>query len=97
CTTADRRTDGVSRSASPAATATRTPPCPAATPLGWEKAIDVPRPEARFLTVVPPGATTQLVLAHPSTHDTDTRSKYSGISPIAPDIDATYETLSKRG
>jgi hypothetical protein len=32
CATADRRTAGVSRSTSPAATATRTPPCPAATP-----------------------------------------------------------------
>ena len=66
--------------------------------LGWEKAIDTPfGPEMRFLTVVPPGATTQLVLAHPSWHDTDTRGKASGISLIAPDIDATYETLSKRG
>ncbi len=66
--------------------------------LGWKKALDNPMgPEMRFLTVVPPGATTQLVLAHPSWYGTDTRGKYSGISLLAPDIDATYATLTQRG
>jgi catechol 2,3-dioxygenase-like lactoylglutathione lyase family enzyme len=68
--------------------------------LGWEKAMDSPMgPGMRWLTVVPPGATTQLVLAHPSwyTEGQVLPGKDSGISMIAPDIDATYETLTKRG
>lgn len=68
--------------------------------LGWEKAMDDPMgPEMRWLTVVPPGATTQLVLSHPSWY-TDGKvapSKDPGISMISPDIDATYETLTQRG
>jgi catechol 2,3-dioxygenase-like lactoylglutathione lyase family enzyme len=66
--------------------------------LGWEKALDNPvGPGERFLTVVPPGATTQLVLGLANASNPDTRGKYSGISLIAPDIDATYETLTQRG
>jgi catechol 2,3-dioxygenase-like lactoylglutathione lyase family enzyme len=66
--------------------------------LGWEKALDNPvGPGERFLTVVPPGATTQFVLGVANEHNTDTRGKYSGITLIAPDIDAAYETLSRRG
>ena len=67
--------------------------------LGWEKAIDNPVGEGmRFLTVVPPGATTQLVLAHPSWRGADfTPSKDTGITLVAPDIDAAYETLKARG
>jgi catechol 2,3-dioxygenase-like lactoylglutathione lyase family enzyme len=67
--------------------------------LGWEKAMDAPFGEGmRWLTVVPPGATTQLVLAL-SNWGGDGRAPGgpSGISLIAPDIDATYETLSARG
>ncbi|MEA2526142.1 MAG: hypothetical protein QOF73_3369 [Thermomicrobiales bacterium] len=67
--------------------------------LGWEKALDNPMgPEMRLLSVVPPGATTQLVLGHTSWFGSDnTPSKNTGISLIAPDIDATYETLTQRG
>ncbi len=67
--------------------------------LGWEKALDAEfGPGMRFLTVVPPGATTQLVLGHASWFGPDyTPNKNTGISLIAPDIDATYETLSQRG
>jgi catechol 2,3-dioxygenase-like lactoylglutathione lyase family enzyme len=68
--------------------------------LGWEKAMDDPMgPEMRWLTVVPPGAETQLVLSHPSWYQDGqaTPSKDTGISLISPDIDATYETLVKRG
>ncbi len=67
--------------------------------LGWEKALDVPMEGAmRFLTVVPPGARTQLVLGDTSWHGEDTRStKSTGITLVAPDIDATYETLTARG
>jgi predicted enzyme related to lactoylglutathione lyase len=66
--------------------------------LGWEKASDAEvAPGERFLTVVPPGATTQLVLAVPSERNIDTRGQNSGITLVAPDIDATYETLTRRG
>ena len=67
--------------------------------LGWEKAMDNPMGgEMRWLTVVPPGATTQLVLAHASWYgDRHSPGEFSGISLIASDIDATYETLKTRG
>ncbi len=67
--------------------------------LGWDKAMDSPMGDGmRWLTVVPPGATTQLALAHASWFgDGNTRSKDSGISLVTPDIDATYETLTARG
>lgn len=67
--------------------------------LGWEKAIDQQvGPEMRFLTVVPPGAATQLVLAHTSWAGPDIKpGGHTGVSLIAPDIDAAYETLSQRG
>jgi uncharacterized glyoxalase superfamily protein PhnB len=67
--------------------------------LGWEKAIDQPMgPEMRFLTVVPPGATTQLVLAHPGWAGDDLkRGGHTGISFTTTDVDADYKTLSERG
>lgn len=64
--------------------------------LGWQKAMDNPMGDGlRWLTVVPPGAQTQLALltdrwgvpAHRST----------GISLVTPDIEATYQALSERG
>ncbi|MGH2616092.1 MAG: VOC family protein [Thermomicrobiales bacterium] len=67
--------------------------------LGWEKVADNPTGEGvRFVTVVPPGATTQLVLA-PERWYGETRPlmRETGISLVAPDIDATYETLTARG
>lgn len=67
--------------------------------LGWEKGLDAEFGEGmRFLTVVPPGATTQLVLAHTSwAGGNNTPGGHTGISMIAPDIDATYQTLVDRG
>ena len=67
--------------------------------LGWAKAIDAPLgPDMRWLTVVPPGATTQLVLAHVSMFGPDhTIGGNTGIALIAPDIDALYATLTARG
>lgn len=67
--------------------------------LGWEKGFDNPMGEGmRFVTVVPPGATTQLVLGHSSWFsDEQPAPARSGITFIAPDIDATYETLKERG
>jgi predicted enzyme related to lactoylglutathione lyase len=65
--------------------------------LGWEKAMDNPMGEGmRWLTVVPPGAATQLVLAHTSWAG-EVKGGNTGISLVAPDIDATYETLLARG
>ena len=69
--------------------------------LGWEKAIDnAMGPETRFLTVVPPGAVTQLVLGHASWFTGEgagDRPGKSGIALIADDIDATYEALKAKG
>jgi catechol 2,3-dioxygenase-like lactoylglutathione lyase family enzyme len=69
--------------------------------LGWEKAIDSPMgPDMRFLTVVPPGATTQLVLGHTSLFTGEHAGSLpgkSGISLIAPDIDETFKALKERG
>lgn len=67
--------------------------------LGWEKALDNPMgPEMRFVSVVPPGAETQLVLGHSSWfNEADGTPARSGISLITPDIDATYATLTECG
>lgn len=67
--------------------------------LGWVKTMDNPMsPEMRFVTVVPPGATTQLALGVPSWFGDDTNlRKNTGISLVTPDIDATYATLVGRG
>jgi catechol 2,3-dioxygenase-like lactoylglutathione lyase family enzyme len=69
--------------------------------LGWEKAMDNPMgPGMRWLTVVIPGAATQLVLAHESWSSGDStlkRGGYTGISLVCNDIDATYATLAERG
>jgi len=67
--------------------------------LGFEKSMDVPMgPEMRFVTVVPPGATTHLALGLPSWFEEDSNlRKNTGISLVTPDIDATYATLVERG
>jgi catechol 2,3-dioxygenase-like lactoylglutathione lyase family enzyme len=67
--------------------------------LGWEKAMDQPIPGGgRWLTVVTPGAMTQLVLADASWYGADRlANKETGITLVAPDIDATYATLTSRG
>ena len=67
--------------------------------LGWEVGTDNPMGEhMRFLTVVPPGAQTQLVLGHSSwfsnEHPAPARN---GVAMISPDIEATYKTLTERG
>lgn len=64
--------------------------------LGWEKADDAMFGEGmRWLTVVPPGATTQLVLAHESWSSKP--GGQTGISVVAPDIDAAYQALTTKG
>jgi predicted enzyme related to lactoylglutathione lyase len=67
--------------------------------LGWQKAMDNQVGEGmRWLTVVPPGAETQLALAHTSWFsDEERHGKNTGISLVTPDIDATYKTLTERG
>ncbi len=67
--------------------------------LGWEKALDVPMGENdRFVTVVPPGATTQLALAPTHWFGPDRKvGGETGISVVTSDIDATYKTLTERG
>jgi catechol 2,3-dioxygenase-like lactoylglutathione lyase family enzyme len=64
--------------------------------LGWEKGDDAMFGEGmRWLTVFPPGAATQLVLAHASWSGQP--GGHTGISLISPDIDATYEALTAKG
>ncbi len=67
--------------------------------LGWEVAMDSQMsPAMRWLTVVPLGATTQLVLGHPSwTGESKTPDGYTGICVATPDIEATFATLTERG
>ena len=67
--------------------------------LGWDIAMDAPIGDAgRWVTVVPPGATTQLAL-FPAGADgpADARGKYTGITLTTPDIESTYTTLSGQG
>jgi len=67
--------------------------------LGWEKALDVPMGEAEsFITVVPPGATTQLSLAPAHWLGPDRKvGGPTGIAFVAPDIEETYKILTERG
>ena len=67
--------------------------------LGWEKAHDDPMgPEMRFVTVVPPGATTQLALGLASWFEgSRSPGNNTGIALSTSDIDATYATLVARG
>ena len=66
--------------------------------LGFEVAMDAPMgPEMRWLTVVPPGATTQLVLGAPGWAPQDTPGGETGITLVTDDIDKTYEELSAKG
>jgi catechol 2,3-dioxygenase-like lactoylglutathione lyase family enzyme len=68
--------------------------------LGWQKADDeMVGEDMRWLTVVPPGAPTQLALAHTSwfCDERPGPNKMTGLSLVAPDIDAAYEALTARG
>jgi catechol 2,3-dioxygenase-like lactoylglutathione lyase family enzyme len=66
--------------------------------LGWEKGMDNQMgPDMRFLTVIPSGAETSLVLGHTSWFQDVLPPAKIGISLTTPDIDATYETLTSRG
>ena len=70
--------------------------------LGWKKGLDNSVEKGiRFLTVVPPEGETQLVLAHVSWAGGEGAGAQvggnTGITLVAPDIDATYETLKARG
>jgi catechol 2,3-dioxygenase-like lactoylglutathione lyase family enzyme len=67
--------------------------------LGFEKTMDSQMgPDMRFITVAPPGATTQIVLGVPGWFgEEENARKNTGISLVATDIDATYATLTERG
>jgi catechol 2,3-dioxygenase-like lactoylglutathione lyase family enzyme len=67
--------------------------------LGWEKALDAEYGEGlRFVTVVPPGATTQLALIRQRWFGGEWQtSSHTDISRVTHDIDATYATLKARG
>ncbi len=66
--------------------------------LGWETALDEPMGSDRFITVVPPGATTQLALTPAHWWGDDRKAGgATGISVSTQDIDKTYTTLTERG
>jgi catechol 2,3-dioxygenase-like lactoylglutathione lyase family enzyme len=67
--------------------------------LGWSKGIDsMVGPKVRFLTVVPPGGTTQLVLADSKLAGPGAKpGAHTGISLFAADLESASETLKKRG
>ena len=66
--------------------------------LGWEKGFDARlSDEMRYVTVVPPGAATQLALGVPGWFEGRAPGGNTGIALSSPDIDATYETLKGRG
>lgn len=67
--------------------------------LGWEKAMDNDMGGGmRWLTVMPPGAQTQLVLGSVAMQGEGIKpGQWTGITLAAKDIDATYETLTARG
>jgi predicted enzyme related to lactoylglutathione lyase len=66
--------------------------------LGWEKGLDAPMGDgSRFITVMPPGAATQLAFGAPNWFPDRKPGGATGISVVAEDIDETYKTLSARG
>lgn len=67
--------------------------------LGWEKAYDQDvAGEFRFITVVPPGAQTQLVLGLAGwLGEGKNPGGPTGINIETSDIDAAYKELSERG
>jgi len=65
--------------------------------LGLEKVIDAQMgPDMRFVTVVPPGAQTQIVLGAESWGDRAAGGQ-TGITFTTNDIDATYKELTAKG
>jgi catechol 2,3-dioxygenase-like lactoylglutathione lyase family enzyme len=69
--------------------------------LGWNKDIDQQMgPDMRYVTVVPPGAETQLALGLASwfgPNDSVRSGGNTGIAFVSPDIEETYATLKSRG
>lgn len=67
--------------------------------LGWSKGIDsMVGPDVRFLTVVPPGAATQLVLADSRLAGPDVKpGRHTGISLFADNLESASATLKRRG
>lgn len=71
--------------------------------LGWEKVMDSPFDgDKRWLTVMPPGAATVLVLARSDWESwgapgRDGGRRDTGMTSVTPDIDAVYATLHGRG
>src|SRR5215469_43949 len=65
--------------------------------LGWEKTMDAPMGEDRWVTVAPKGEKTQFTL---STRDADTPKNPSGFSGVIVEVDDVFKMadhLSKKG
>lgn len=67
--------------------------------LGWKVGTDnLMGPGMRWLTVVPPGGTTELVLATPTWGGPERPpGGYVGITLVAPDIETAYAELRAKG
>lgn len=68
--------------------------------LGWSKGADAMfGPNMRWITVTPPGGTTQIAIGHTTWFNDEHKAppKNTGITLVSPDIDAAYDTLSKAG
>lgn len=67
--------------------------------LGWEKRMDLPTPEMRFLTVAPRGSEAEIFLVLPETigKPRDAIGGNVGISIAVRDLTALHRDLSERG
>jgi predicted enzyme related to lactoylglutathione lyase len=70
--------------------------------LGWEKRIDQPMGETRFITVAPKGSPAELALADPSMMADAGSAELKpgmnlGISFVCKDVRATYDEMSANG
>lgn len=70
--------------------------------LGWEKRIDQPMGETRFITVAPKGSSAELALMDPrmmgQADETSLKPGMNlGISLVCKDVKATYEEMKAKG
>ena len=70
--------------------------------LGWEKRLDNPMGDFRFITVAPGGTNTELSLSDPRMMDDAGAGQLKpgmnlGISFVCKDVEATYKELSGKG
>ncbi len=65
--------------------------------LGWEKTMDAPMSEGRWVTVTPPGGQTAFTLSHHSEGWSNKSDGFSGVIIEVGDLEKTYEQLRQVG